>query len=102
MTANDTTDDGGKKRTVLENHDLGSRQVGLGGVDGVATAVDIPPEHYDDDTISVRGFAFDDEPGHVTLDLGRVVTINVDMNPEQARALADRLDAAADEAEGDL
>jgi len=92
MTANDTTDDDGKKRTVLENRDLGSRQVGLGGVDGVATAVDIPPEHYDDDTIS----------GHVTLDLGRVVTINVDMNPEQARALADRLDAAADEAEGDL
>jgi len=58
MTDNDNDTD---KRTVLENRDLGSRQVGLGGVDGVATAVDIPPEHYDDDTISVRGFAFDDE-----------------------------------------
>jgi len=102
MSSNSTDGRATEKRTVIENRELGSRQVGFEQVRGASTAVEIPPEAYEDDTISVKAFAFDDEPGQVELYLGQEVQIAVTLEADGARRLAERLAAAAREADRDV
>jgi len=89
-------------REVTTNDRLGSREVSLAGVEGVSTSLDLPPEHYDDDTIGVAGFTYDDEPDVVQLTFGGDVRINVTLSTAGARELADKIATAADEADADL
>jgi len=98
MTDNDNDTD---KRTVLENEQLGSRQVGLGGVDGAAVSVETP-DLFTEEEIGVTAYAYDDIEGEVVLTFGSDVLIGVTLDASDARALAERIDAAADEADAEL
>jgi len=80
---------------------LGVRRTQLDGVDGATLTVETP-EHHGDEEISVAAYAYDDEPGDVELILGTDVRIDLTLSPTAARQLADRLAAAADEADADV
>jgi len=101
MTATDTNGDGPEKRIVRQSDNLGSRHSRLDGVHGAAVAVDTP-EVFTEESIAVSGFAYDDEQGQVQLTLGSDISIGVWLDPADARALAEQLALAADEAEADI
>ena len=80
---------------------LGVRRTQLDGVGGATLTVETPDVHGDEQ-ISVTAYAYDDEVGVVELELGTDVRVGVALPPTAARQLADRLAAAADEAEADV
>jgi len=96
-----TNTDNTEKRVVRQSDNLGSRHSRLDGVDGAALSVDTP-EIFSEESIAVSGFAYDDEQGSVQLTLGSDISIGVWLDPADARALAEQLALAADEAEADI
>ena len=101
MSSKPTDDDDAQKRTVTENETIGSRHVSLAGVGGAGISVRTP-ELFEDETIAVSAYAYDDEGGQVTLRFGSEVAVGVTLDASDARELAEQIDAAADEAEADL
>jgi hypothetical protein len=100
MTATDTTDDGNKKVIVRQSDSYGSRHSRLPGVDGATVSIDTP-EAYGEQSISVSGYSYDDEAGDVELTFGDEVRVGMWLSPSDARALAEQLGIAADEAAGE-
>ena len=80
---------------------LGVRRTQLDGVGGATLTVETP-EFHGDERIAVAAYAYDDEPGEIELIFGTDVRIDLTLSPTAARQLADRLAAAADEAEADV
>ena len=101
MTATDTNGDRPEKRIVRQSDNLGSRHSRLDGVDGAALSVDTP-EIFSEESIGVSGFAYDDEDGEVQLSLGSDISIGVWLDVSDARALAEQLALAADEADAEI
>ena len=96
-----TNTDDTEKRVVRPSDNLGSRHSRLDGVDGAALSVDTP-EIFSEESIGVSGFAYDDEDGEVQLTLGSDISIGVWLDVSDARALAEQLALAADEAGAEI
>ena len=96
-----TNTDETEKRVVRQSDNLGSRHSRLDGVDGAALSVGTP-EIFAEESIGVSGFAYDDEQGEVQLTLGSDISIGVWLDPADARALAEQLEVAADEADAEI
>jgi len=96
-----TNTDDTEKRVVRQSDNLGSRHSRLDGVDGAALSVDTP-EIFSEESIGVSGYAYDDEDGEVELTLGSDISIGVWLDVSDARALAEQLALAADEADAEI
>ena len=101
MTATDTNDDGDKKVIVRQSDNYGSRHSRLPGVEGAAVSVETP-EMYGEQSVDVSGYSYDDEPGHVELTFGDELRVGVIVDAADARALAEQLEIAADEADEEI
>ena len=101
MTATEHNTDDTEKSVVRRSDNLGSRHSRLEGVDGAALSVDTP-EIFSEASIGVSGFAYDDEDGEVQLTLGSDISIGVWLDVSDARALAEQLALAADEADAEV
>jgi hypothetical protein len=95
-----TNTDDGEKVVVRQTDSYGSRHSRLPGVDGASVSVETP-EAYGEQSISVSGYSYDDEAGDVELTFGDEVRVGVWVSPSEARALAEQLEIAADEAAGE-
>ena len=93
--------DEAEKRVDRKSDTLGSRHSRLDGVDGAALSVDTP-EIFSEESIGVSGFAYDDEEGEVQVTLGSDISIGVWLDVSDARALAEQLALAADEADAEI
>jgi hypothetical protein len=99
MATEPNTDDG-EKVVVRQSDNYGSRHSRLPGVDGASVSVETP-EAYGEQSVSVSGYNYDDEAGDVELTFGDEVRVGVWLSPADARALAEQLGIAADEAAGE-
>jgi hypothetical protein len=99
--ATDTNTDETDKIIDRRADDYGSRRSQLPGVDGASVSVETP-EAYGEQSIAVSGFSYDDEPGDVQLTFGDEVKVGVWLSPSDARALAEQLELAADEADAEI
>ena len=100
MATKANTDDG-EKVVVRQSDSYGSRHSRLPGVDGASVSVETP-EAYGEQSISVSGYSYDDEAGDVELRFGDEVRVGVWVSPADARALAEQLEIAADEADSEI
>ena len=96
-----TNTDDGEKVVVRQSDSYGSRHSRLPGVDGASVSIDTP-EAYGEQSISVSGYSYDDEAGDVELRFGDEVRVGVWLSPSDARALAEQLRLAADEAAAEI
>ena len=105
MTATDTNTDDAEKITERRADDYGSRISRLRGVDAATMSVQMP-NHYAAESVSVSGYAYDDEPGEVQLIIGGggvdAVEVGVWIDTDDARALAEQISLAADEADAEI
>ena len=99
--ATDANTDGGEKVVVRQSDSYGSRHSRLPGVDGATVSIDTP-EAYGEQSISVSGYSYDDEAGDVELTFGDEVQVGMWLSPSDARALAEQLRLAADEADAEI
>jgi hypothetical protein len=95
-----TNTDDAEKVVVRQSDSYGSRHSRLPGVDGASLSVETP-EAYGEQSVSVSGYNYDDEAGDVELTFGDEVRVGVWLSPADARALAEQLEIAADEAAGE-
>lgn len=105
MEANKDTPAGEKNRTGTDcdtNADPGAIGTPTGTIDDVFAAVDVPDRSRDDAHLSVKAYAYDDEPGTVVVGVGNGVSATVVLEVEAARALADAIATAAEEADRDV
>ena len=101
LTSMSTNTDDGEKVVVRQSDSYGSRHSRLPGVDGASVSVETP-EAYGEQSISVSGYSYDDEAGDVELRFGDEVRVGVWVSPSDARALAEQLEIAADEADAEI
>lgn len=90
MDSNTTSDDRSK-----EFNDRGSFSTSAGMVRDVFAAVDTPARQSDSATLSVKGYAYDDEPGSVVVAVRGDVSTTIVLELDDARALADAISNAA-------
>jgi len=102
MRANDTTPSEEKKGTVTDPSGLGAVQEATGRVGDVFARAEVPDPVTDDAEITVQGYAYDDADGQVQLSVGGGVSLSVVVGSDEARALADAIATAADEAEREV
>jgi hypothetical protein len=96
-----TNTDDGEKVIVRQSDSYGSRHSRLPGVDGASVSVETP-EAYGEQSIDVSGYSYDDEAGDVEITFGDDVQVGVGLSPSDARALAEQLEVAADEADSEI
>ena len=100
MTATEPSND--ERKEHIETDDTGARRVRTGHAEDVFAAVDVPNPIMEDGTISVAGYAYDDQEGQVELSIGGGVSVNVVLSPDEGRALADAIAGAVLEAEREV
>lgn len=87
---------------VETNERLGTRVARFPTLSGASAWVEVPPPRTDDATISVSAETYDDEDGHVVVRVGGDVSVELGLSVDEAHALAETIDRAADEAEADI
>jgi len=100
MTATDNCSPNGENVPEEQFEDVGAEVADIGSV-GADTAVDVASD-FEESNIRVKGQWLDDEPGYVELKVSMLSgEMNISLAPQEAQALAAKLNSAAAFAQGE-
>jgi len=96
-------DNSGESQVDIREGSAGGRGAYVKQGAPVFGALELPPEHSEETTVSVSGYAYDDEPGDVEITATiNGATVYLTLAPDRAREFAEEIQVAAREADHDV
>lgn len=92
-----------KEDVDVRQGSCGGRSAAVGPGAEIFGALELPPEHSEETSLSVTGYAYDDEPDDVEITATiNGATVYLTLDPDRAREFAEEIRLAAREADHDV